>query len=109
MKYKSYEEFEDFVSKRLADLREQKKVSAREMSLSLGLSEGYIDHIENKLHMPSMENFYYICVFLEVDPNDFIDNDIKAPELLEELINLSKKLDRESLRALIDFIKNMKN
>lgn len=35
MKYKSYEEFEDFVSKRLADLREQKKVSAREMFRSL--------------------------------------------------------------------------
>lgn len=32
---------------RFAQLREQKGVSAREMSLSLGFSAGYINNIEN--------------------------------------------------------------
>lgn len=40
--------FEDFFCKRLTELRLEKGVSARDMSLSLGQSESYINHIENK-------------------------------------------------------------
>ena len=38
----------EFFYKRLAELRLQKGVSARDMSLSLGQSESYINKIENK-------------------------------------------------------------
>jgi transcriptional regulator with XRE-family HTH domain len=39
---------------RLVALRVQKGVSARDMSLSLGQSESYINKIENKRTLPSM-------------------------------------------------------
>lgn len=103
-----YDDFKKFLSLRLSTLREQKKVSARDMSLSLGLSEGYINHIENEGSMPSMENFYYICEYLDVSPKDFLDDGTKAPELLAELIAEGKKLDRATLKNLLSFIKNMK-
>ena len=40
--------YEDFVPERLAKLRTQKGISARDMSLSLGQANNYINNIENK-------------------------------------------------------------
>ena len=45
---------DDLFAKRLAQLRNQKGVSARDMSLSLGQGAGYINNIENKNNLPSM-------------------------------------------------------
>ena len=44
---------EDF-AKRLAELRAKKKVSARDMSLSIGQCSGYISNIENGHNLPSI-------------------------------------------------------
>ena len=40
--------YENDFAKRLSELRIQKGVSARDMSLSLGQNSGYINHIENR-------------------------------------------------------------
>ena len=106
--FECYEDFEDFISKRLANLREQKQISARDMSLSLGLAEGYINHIENKSNMPSMKGLFYICEFLKIEPHDFFDAGTEAPELLAELVNECKQLNRDSLQGLLTFIQNTK-
>ena len=50
-----------WVPERIAQLRLQKGVSARDMSLSLGQSESYINKIENRRTLPSMAGFFYIC------------------------------------------------
>ena len=104
--FETYEEFEEFISKRTAILREQKRVSARDMSLSLGLGEAYINHIENKSNMPSMKGLYYICEFLGISPKDFFDDGTEAPELILELVDVCKRLDRKSLENLLEFVRN---
>ena len=40
--------YEEFTQNRIAQLRMQKNVSARDMSLSLGQNNSYINQIENK-------------------------------------------------------------
>ena len=50
--------YEDFVPERLAQLRSQKGVSARDMSLSLGQANNYINNIENKKSLPAMQSFF---------------------------------------------------
>ena len=50
--------YEDFFADRIASLRNQKDVSAREMSLSLGQNSSYINRIENKHSFPSMRLFF---------------------------------------------------
>ena len=60
-------EREDFI-KRLTELRMNKGVSAREMSLAIGQSEGYINNVENGVNLPSMTVFFYICEYLGVTP-----------------------------------------
>ena len=62
-------EFQD----RLAELRLQKDVSAREMSQSIGQSENYICNIENHHNLPSMSVFFYICDYLRITPQEFFD------------------------------------
>lgn len=48
--------YEQNFSKRLAQLRMNKGVSARDMSLSIGQNAGYINNIENGKALPSMAN-----------------------------------------------------
>ena len=74
--------YEEFFSLRLAELRMQKGVSARDMSLSIGQSENYINKIENRKSLPSMHAFFFICEYLGVTPAQFFDKDNQNPALL---------------------------
>ena len=78
-------ELDDF-SKRLAQLRIAKGVSARDMSLSLGQSENYINQIENLKTFPSMIVFFYICECFGISQQEFFDEGNVNPKLLTELI-----------------------
>ena len=64
---------------RIAELRMQKNVSARDMSLSLGQSASYINKIENGHIMPSMAGFLYICEYFNMTPRQFFDVEAHAP------------------------------
>lgn len=99
---------EMFIKKRIAKLRTDKNISARELSLQLGQSTGYINTIENGKSLPSMGMFLYICEYFKISPRDFFDEDNKYPELLQDIIDESKKLNRQSLESLLSIIKNMK-
>ena len=65
-------------SLRLAKLREEKGVSARDMSLSMGQNPGYINNIESGKSMPSLSGIFYICEYLGITPKDFFDTDTVA-------------------------------
>ena len=67
-----------WVPERIAQLRVQKGVSARDMSLSLGQSESYINKIENRRTLPSMAGFLYICEYFGITPQQFFDADARA-------------------------------
>lgn len=53
--------YEDDFPLRLAQLRNKKGVSARDMSLSIGQNHAYINNIESGKALPSMNTFFYIC------------------------------------------------
>lgn len=93
-------EQEKFI-KRLTQLRINKGVSARDMSLSIGLSEGYINNIENGVNLPSMTNFFYICEYFNITPKEFFDYGSENPPKTNELINIVKGLDNDQLDNLI--------
>ena len=79
-------EYEVFVPERIAQLRLQKNVSARDMSLSLGQAANYINSIENRKALPSMQSFFYICEYLGVTPQEFFDEGNACPVRLRELL-----------------------
>jgi len=89
-------ELESF-GERLASLRLKKKVSAREMSLSIGQSDNYINKIENNKAFPSMTVFFYICEYLGISQRDFFDDESNDPVQQIELHKKLKKLDERTL------------
>lgn len=99
--------FEDFFVERLTSLRNQKNVSAREMSLALGQNGSYINRIENKLAFPSMQAFFYICEYLQISPKDFFDEDNPSPLKINQIIEESKKLDSAQLDTVMAVIKGL--
>lgn len=99
---------EKFISDRIAALRIAKNISARDMSLSLGQSQSYINNIENGKSLPSMQMFLYICEFLEIAPKDFFDENIVEPITFTELLDAFKSLNRNQLNLLIAISKEMK-
>lgn len=92
---------------RLIELREQKGVSARDMSLSIGQNPGYINNIELGKALPSMSGFFYICEFLGLEPADFFDTGVKNPEKLTALIEDLKKLDDKQLESISSIVQGL--
>ena len=94
--------------RRLAALRMQKGVSARDMSLSLGQSAGYINNIENGISFPSMSVFFYICEYLGIAPQEFFDTGINNPSKSNELSNVIRGLNEKQLDNLIALAKDLR-
>lgn len=90
---------------RLTQLRMEKGVSSRDMSLSLGLSESYINKIENGNHFPSMPVFFYICEYFNITPQEFFDTGNVSPQLTKTLTEYTKGLSREQLETLVNVAK----
>lgn len=85
---------------RLSALRQQKGVSAREMSLALGQNTNYINRIENGKNYPSMQSFFYICEYLGVTLQEFFEEKNAAPTRLNDLIVKLKRLTPSQLATV---------
>lgn len=103
----------DWFPDRVAELRMKKGVSARDMSLSLGQSESYINKIENRRTLPSMNGFIYICEYLGITPRDFFDTELSSPSQVREISKTAKKLTNEQaeliLRVMYEMLYNRSN
>ena len=94
-------------SLRLAQLREKKGVSARDMSLSIGQNPGYINNIESGKSMPSLSGIFYICEYLGITPSEFFDVDSKNPTRLNDVIKDLKRLNDKQLETIAALIKDI--
>lgn len=72
-------------SQRLSELRIEKGVSSRDMSLSLGLSPAYINNIENNVSMP----------------HDFFDFERRPSQALLELFRKEESLTQMQVELII--------
>ena len=105
--YEDVFSYEDIFSERLAQLRSKKGVTAREMSLSLGQNESYINRIENKKNLPSMTTFFYICEYLEITPQAFFDVGNENPQLFDEIMQNLIELDSHSLEQISGIVRTL--
>ena len=100
-------DYVDWIYKRIAQLRMQKGVSARDMSLSLGQSESYINKIENKRTLPSMTGFIYICEYFNITPQEFFTTEVSSPEKTKELLSELEKLTPEQAGHILQVVKDI--
>ena len=98
---------EKLFAKRLEQLRIEKNVSAREMSLSLGQNSSYINRIENGKAFPSLSLFFYICDYLQISPMDFFNDEQNNFYQTGELIREIKKLTGQQAQHLLAVMKDI--
>ncbi len=99
--------YEEFTQERISRLRLQKDVSARDMSLSLGQNGSYINQIENKKALPSLQGLFYICEYFGITPQEFFDEKTAYPAQMAELIDDLKKLDSGMLACIASLVKEV--
>lgn len=94
----------EYIRQRITDLRIKKGVSEYQMSLDLGHSRSYIQNITNGRSKPSIEEFLYICKYLEITPKDFFDDNNVEPILIQKALDGMRTLSSDDLEALIAII-----
>lgn len=97
--------YEFFLAERLAKLRLNRGISARDMSLSIGQSPNYINKIENHKNLPSMTMFFYICEYLQISPDEFFrieEDDPKQHRRIEEKLSLLNERQLYAVEIMID-------
>ena len=99
---------EEYIAKRIAQLRNLRNVSARDMSLSIGQNPNYVNHIENGKTMPSMQVFFFICEYFHISPKEFFDDGIQNPVLIKAVTDDLKKLDEKQIKNVHEIIKGLK-
>ncbi|MCM1103913.1 MAG: helix-turn-helix domain-containing protein [Clostridium sp.] len=85
----------------MSQLRLSTGVSARDMSLSLGLSEGYVNKLENEKTLPSMHTFFTICEYFHITPYDFFNFEEESPIEIRLAIRELKQLRMDQLERLV--------
>lgn len=100
-------DYSQWFVERLTQLRIEKGVSARDMSLSLGQSESYINKIENRRTMPSMAGFFYICEYLGITPQEFFDTKTISPTKAAEIMQEIGKLTPDRADHILQVIKDL--
>ncbi len=92
---------------RLTRLRMDKDVSARDMSLSLGLSESYINKIENEKTLPSMSTFFDICDYFEITPQEFFNTGEPFPFDIAVAVTEMNQMSKDQISRMIAFMKDI--
>ena len=95
----------NFIGKRIAQLRLAKGVSARTLSLDLEQSYNYINQIENGKAYPSIDGLYSICDYFQISVSDFFDEKTEYPLQYRKIIEELNKLDSIELEKVFDMIK----
>ena len=103
-----YKDYLDYFSERLAKLRNLKGVSARDMSLSIGQSKGYIGSLERKHSLPSMSLFFQICDYFGITAKEFFDDEVEFPAIYCELLENLKGLDEEQIKNMNSIAKGLR-
>ena len=100
-------DYTTWFSERIAHLRNEKGVSARDMSLTLGQSESYINKIENKKSLPSMTGFFYICEYFSITPEEFFSVEKDSPLKIKEISDAASNLSTSQAEHILQIIKDI--
>ena len=98
---------ESFVRERITQLRLRKGVSEYRMSYDLGHSRGYVHNISSGKALPPMKEFFAICDYFGLTPQQFFDEGMQNPELIQKAVAGMKQLDETDLLMLLGLINRL--
>lgn len=97
----------NFVKERITQLRLKKGVSEYQMSYDLGHSRGYVYNISSGKALPPLKEFFAICDYFGITPQQFFDESTQNPELIQKAVEGMKKLDESDMLMLLGIINRM--
>lgn len=95
-------QIEEFLPKRISELRKQLNISAREMSLQLGQNANYINKVENGKILPSLIALTYICQFFNISLKKFFDTESTYPIRIQKLSSVIEHLNEEDFMFILN-------
>lgn len=98
---------EEYIRQRIEQLRTQKKISERKLSLDLGHSTSYVHAISTGRALPSLGEFLYICEYFKITPKDFFDNEKELSTAKQEIIRSLIDLQEDEAKAVLEVIRCM--
>ena len=103
--------YEEFVRNRITQLRLQKGVSEYQMSYDLGHSRGYIYNISSGKSLPPLSEFFSICEYFDITPQEFFDEKRDYPALVQKTIEGLTELPDDDLLLMLNLVTrfNQKN
>ena len=99
--------YEEFVRERITQLRLKKGVSEYQMSYDLGHSRGYVYNISSGKALPPLKEFFAICDYFEITPQQFFDDATQNPELIQKAVEGMKQLDEGDMLMLLGIINRL--
>lgn len=106
MTYNINMELKDVIQ-RIGYFRNEKNMSARDLSFSIDKAENYINRLESSHFNVPTSVLLEIIETLEVSPEQFFASNYRTFKMDGELYNLIKNLPLEKKKILIDLIKHM--
>ena len=99
--------YEVFVKDRITQLRLRRGVSEYQMSYDLGHSRGYIYNISSGKALPPLKEFFGICDYFGITPQQFFDDGTSNPELIQKAVEGMRKLNETDMLMLLGIINRM--
>ncbi len=99
--------YEDFVRDRITQLRLRKGVSEYQMSYDLGHSRGYVYNISSGKALPPLKEFFAICDYFDLTPQQFFDDSSPNPELIQKAVNGMKQLSESDQLMILGIINRL--
>ena len=99
--------YEEFVRERITQLRLKKGVSEYQMSYDLGHSRGYIYNISSGKALPPLKEFFGICEYFGITPQQFFDADTFHPELIQKAVEGMQQLSENDMLMLLGIINRL--
>ena len=98
---------ENFVKERITQLRLKKGVSEYQMSYDLGHSRGYVYNISSGKALPPLKEFFAICDYFDITPEEFFHAANVNPKLSREITELISQLNEDDLALTLANIKRL--
>ncbi len=99
--------YEKFVRDRITRLRLKKGVSEYQMSYDLGHSRGYVYNISSGKALPPMKEFFAICDYFKITPEEFFSHEQENPVLISKINDELTGLDDNDLIIILSLVKRL--
>ena len=97
-----------FIRDRITQLRLQKGVSEYKMSYDLGHSRSYIYNISSGKSLPPWSEFFAICEYFGITPEQFFHQTTNISSLKQTTINELNDLDDDDVMMILGFLRRLK-